>query len=46
MSLATTGYEHIVLREDGAPVIAGTTTKVVEIIMEKDALGWSAEEIH
>ena len=26
--------------------MADTTTKVVEIIMEKDAYGWSAEEIH
>src|SRR6266487_2979741 len=42
----TTGYEHIVLGEDGVPLIRGTTMKVVELVMEKTAYGWSAEEIH
>jgi uncharacterized protein (DUF433 family) len=34
------------LDSDGVPVIAGTRTKVVEIIVERLAYGWEAEEIH
>ena len=41
-----TCYEHIVVGEDGVPTIAGTTTKVVELVAEKLAYGWSPEEIH
>lgn len=46
MALTTTGYEHIVLGDDRIPIIKGTTMKVVELVMEKSAYGWSAEEIH
>jgi uncharacterized protein (DUF433 family) len=46
MSLLKTDYEHIVIREDGIPIIAGTTMKVVELVTEKIAYGWSPEEIH
>jgi uncharacterized protein (DUF433 family) len=46
MPLTKTEYEHVAIREDGAPVIAGTTMKVVELITEKIAYGWSPEEIH
>ena len=46
MSLTRTEYEHIGIREDGVPLIAGTTMKVIEIVIEKIAYGWSAEEIH
>ena len=28
------------------PIIAGTNIKVVELILEKTAYGWSAEELH
>lgn len=38
-------YEHIELREDGTPLIAGTTLKVVELIMAYLAYGWSPEEL-
>jgi len=41
-----TNYEHIVLDEKGVPVIAGTTMKVIEIVLEKTAYGWSPEELH
>jgi uncharacterized protein (DUF433 family) len=41
-----TKYEHISIREDGAPVIVGTTMKVVELVAEKIAYGWSPEELH
>jgi uncharacterized protein (DUF433 family) len=46
MSLVETRYEHIVLRDDKVPMIAGTTTKVIEIVVERLAYGWSPEEIH
>ena len=46
MSLAKTEYEHIVISEDGIPVITGTTMKVVELVAEKIAYGWSPEELH
>ncbi len=45
MSVATT-YEHIVLNQSGVPIIEGTTTKIVEIVAEMKAYGWSPEEIH
>ncbi|MEK6652506.1 MAG: DUF433 domain-containing protein [Nitrospirota bacterium] len=46
MSLVDTKYEHVTLNEKGAPVIAGTTMKVVELVSEKIAYGWSPEELH
>ena len=41
-----TVYEHIALDRKGTPFIAGTTMKVVELIIEKLAHGWSPEELH
>jgi uncharacterized protein (DUF433 family) len=41
-----TRYEHIVLNEDRVPSIVGTTTKVVELVVEQQAYGWSPEELH
>jgi uncharacterized protein (DUF433 family) len=48
MSLASakTKYEHVVLDEKGVPIIAGTNTKVIEIVLDKTAYGWSPEELH
>ena len=46
MSLVETRYEHIIIDEKGVPVIAGTNMKVVELVLEKLAYGWSAEELH
>ena len=40
-----TAYEHIRLDESGAPVIEGTTTKVVELVLETAAYGWSPDEL-
>ena len=40
-----TKYQHIVL-DNGVPVISGTTMKVVELLAEKMAYGWSPEELH
>ena len=41
-----TRYEHIVLSQDRVACIAGTSTKVVELIVEIRAYGWSPEELH
>jgi len=41
-----TGYEHIVLNEDGTPMISETRIKVVEVVLDHLAHGWSPEEIH
>ena len=48
MSLTSvkTKYEHVVLGEDQVPIIQGTNMKVVEIVLEKTAYGWSPEELH
>jgi uncharacterized protein (DUF433 family) len=46
MSVVETRYEHVVLDENGVPLIAGTTTKVIELVVEKMAYGWSPEEFH
>ncbi len=45
MGSVNTRYEHIVL-ENSVPVISGTTMKVVELVVEKMAYGWSPEELH
>lgn len=45
MDVATT-YEHITINEKGVPTIKNTNTKVVEIVLETKAYGWSPEEIH
>lgn len=46
MSYTKTEYEHVVITEDGVPTIAGTTMKVVELVAEKLAYGWSPKELH
>jgi len=40
-----TAYEHIVVDESGAPLIEGTTMKVVELVLETHAYGWSPDEL-
>ena len=40
-----TAYEHIVTDERGVPLIEGTTTKVVELVLDVLAHGWSPDEI-
>jgi len=34
------------LNEDQVPMIAGTTMKVVELVLDHLAYGWSPEELH
>lgn len=43
--LTKTSYEHVLLDENGVPVIKGTTMKVVELVTAQRAYGWSPEEI-
>ena len=44
--LSETRYEHIILNEARMPMIAGTTMKVVELVLDHLAYGWSPEELH
>ena len=46
MSLVETRYEHVVLSEASVPLVAGTNMKVIELVLEKVAYGWSPEELH
>ena len=46
MSSTDTRYEHIMLDSAGVPFIRATKTKVVELVQEQLAYGWSAEELH
>ncbi|PDW04128.1 DUF433 domain-containing protein [Candidatus Viridilinea mediisalina] len=46
MIIVETRYEHIVLTQEQTPLIVGTTMKVIELVLEKQANGWSAEELH
>ena len=45
MSIVKTRYEHVILDERNVPIIAGTTTKVIEVVLDKVAYGWSPEEL-
>jgi uncharacterized protein (DUF433 family) len=46
MPVLSTSYEHIILDESGVPTIEGTSMKVVELVLETTAYGWSPEELH
>ena len=48
MSLTSveTKYEHIILDKKGVPFITGTNMKVIELVLDKSAYGWSPEELH
>ena len=46
MALTQTPYEHVLLNEHGVPLLAGTNMKVVELVLEHLAYGWSPEELH
>ena len=41
-----TAYEHIVTDESGVALIQGTTVKVVELVLDTQAYGWSPDELH
>jgi len=44
--IVETRYEHIILNEANVPFIAGTTMKVIELVLDYKAYGWSPEELH
>ena len=44
--LSETRYEHILLNDNQVPMIAGTTMKVIELVLDHLAYGWSPEELH
>lgn len=44
--MTETRYEHIMLTEDNVPMIVGTKMKVVELVLDHIAYGWSPEELH
>ena len=44
--MQATAYKHIVFDKNGAATIEGTNTKIIELIQEIYAHGWSPEEIH
>lgn len=46
MAVVETRYEHVILNEQGIPMIAGTTMKVIELVLNSKAYGWSPEELH
>ncbi len=44
--LSETRYEHIRLDEAQVPLIADTRVKVIELVLDHLAYGWSSEELH
>ena len=40
-----TDYKHIVLNDNNVAMIAGTHTKVIELVLDYQAYGWSPEEL-
>ena len=46
MSFVQVEYKHIVLDKENVPIIEGTDMKVIELVLEKTAYGWSPEELH
>jgi uncharacterized protein (DUF433 family) len=45
MALTSTRYEHIVIDDRGVPQIAGTTMKVIELVLAERANGWNPAEL-
>ena len=43
--MSTVTYPHILIGDDGVAIIAGTTTKVMEIVLDHLAHNWIPEEI-
>ncbi|MEO8493481.1 MAG: DUF433 domain-containing protein [Planctomycetota bacterium] len=43
--MASVAYPHIETTESGVPLVAGTRTKIVEIVLDHLAHHWDAEEI-
>jgi len=45
MITVETRYEHVILDENGVAIIAETKTKVIELVLDMMAYGWSPEEL-
>jgi uncharacterized protein (DUF433 family) len=45
-TMTTAEYAHISFNADKAPIIAGTQTKVLMVVMDHIGHGWDAQEIH
>lgn len=43
--MATVSYPHIDISSAGVPFVEGTRTKVIEIVLDRLAHHWDAEEI-
>ena len=43
--MSTVTYPHIEINSDGVALVAGTTTKVIEIVQDHLAHHWHAEDI-
>lgn len=43
--MSDTRYEHIVLNDGQIPTVSGTSMKVVELVLDHLAYGWSPEEL-
>jgi uncharacterized protein (DUF433 family) len=46
MTTTAVTTSHIVLDDQGRPWIEGTNTKVIEVVLDRVAYGWSPEETH
>ena len=46
MTQAATEYKYVKINERSIPIIAGTTMKVVELVIAQRAYGWSPEELN
>lgn len=44
--MATVAYPHIDETRAGGPFLAGTQTKVIEVVLDRLAYHWDADEIH
>lgn len=40
-----TQYQHVILDDEQVPTIIGTTMKVIELVLDSKAYGWSPEEL-
>jgi uncharacterized protein (DUF433 family) len=46
MSAPATSYGHVFMHASGRPCIGASAMKVVQLVAEQTAHGWSAEELH
>jgi uncharacterized protein (DUF433 family) len=45
MDMPAIAYPHIEITPQGVPVVSGTTIKVIEVVMDRLAHNWDADEI-